>query len=164
MILQLRIESKLYNGIVTEQNARAVSAKMILLAQDETAQNEFMKKSILAQANPDFKVQIRGIEESVKLLSDPRAKKLKVQIICTKPSDGERFLEALGPVEVIVGKYKVKKAEKKLELSPNWVIDQAELSCWKHLYELSEGKMYGQLLSEYPKIDFMELLEKAGVC
>lgn len=162
MILQLRIESKLYNGIVTEQNAREVSAKMILMANDKTAGDSLMKQSVLAQVNPEFKAQVRGISESIRLLSDPRAEGLRVQIICTSPADGKAFLQALGPVETIVGKYKAKGAGEKLELGANWILDKEDLPVWEDLYRLSGGLMYGQLLPEHEKQDFAALLKKAG--
>lgn len=164
MILQLRIESKLYNGIVTVQNAHAVSAKMILLANDELAGNDLMKKSTMAQADPEFNVQIRGIQETSRLLADPRAEKLMVQIICTSPRDAAALLENLGKTEVVVGKYKAKKAENKLELNSSWVVAQEDVPYWERLYELSGGHLYGQVLSEHPKQDFLKLLQKAKKC
>lgn len=160
MIKQIRIESKLYNGNVTIENAHAISAKMILLANDEIAANQFMKKAILAQACPDFNVQIRVVSEAIHLLKDKRAEKLMVQIICSSPKDVIAFLNVFGSVEVIVGRYKKKHAEHKIMLSEQWIIDDKEKEYFDTIYKLSDGLLYGQVLPEHKKQKYMELLKK----
>lgn len=155
MIGQIRLEKNWVNGNVTDEEAKAVGAKMILIANDAVASDELTKKSILIQANPEFKWQFRGVEESIRLLDDPRADKLHVMIICNNPADIVKFTRKFKGLEVAVGKYKSKGGT--IELSEKWIISEEEKPVFDEID--SEAVLIYQLMASRPKQSYQSLIK-----
>lgn len=156
MIGQIRLEKSWVNGNVTDEEAKAVGAKMILIANDAIVTDELARKAILIQANPEFKWQFRGVEESIHLLDDPRAEKLSVMIICNSPNDVVKFTRKFKGLEVAVGKYKSKGGN--IELSEKWIISEDEKPVFDEIDR--EASLVYQLMASRPKQSYQSLLKK----
>lgn len=158
MICQIRLENKLLNGNITDEQARAADARMILAVHDETADQPLMKKALASQVNPDFKFELRHVEEAIRLLKDPRAKTLSVMIICKCPQDILTFVRAFPDLTVVVGKYK-SKSETTIKLSDHWIITKEEKPLFDQI--AASAKLIHQLLPTRPQLSYLSLLEKA---
>lgn len=91
MIVQLRLDERLIHGQVVTAWARALDINTILVANDEAA-NDPIKKSVLLMTVPTGKkVHVKGVEETIRLLSDPRADKMNILLIVDNPDDALNF-------------------------------------------------------------------------
>lgn len=157
MIKQIRIDEKLINKNLTWENARSVGASMVLLIDDKMANDELMKKGTLMQAVPDLKLQIRGLEESIRLLKDPRAEKLSVFIVCKNPKIALKLVENLDIPEVNVANYTCRKAPEKTVLNERWAATPDDLPVFDELNKKLNGRLFNQMVVTYDRVYYKDL-------
>ncbi len=161
MIEQIRIDEKLINGSVTENAMKGLNINMLLIVDDASASDDLVKKMLLMQAPTGIKTQIRGLEETIRLLQDPRAEKLKILAICKTAQTALKLTEAIGAQEINAAKCKKRKAKEKIELNDNWAVEPNEIEVYDRLYELTNGNVFSQYLPTYERDDYKALLAKA---
>lgn len=161
MIKQIRIDEKLLNKNFTYENARSLGATTVLLVDDRMAGDELMKKGTMMQAVPDLRLQIRGTEESIRLLKDPRAEKMSVFIVCKSPKIALKLVENLNIPEVNVANYPCRRASEKTQLNDHWAVTEEDLPVFEALNEKTNGNLFNQMIPTFEKSYFKDLIAKA---
>lgn len=106
MIKLVRLDERLIHGQVAIKWSRHTGVDRIVVANDDAANNPIIKKSLMMAAPQTVKVAIKSIEESVKLLLDPRADGLKILLIISNPFDLIKILEKVDGINKInIGNY-----------------------------------------------------------
>lgn len=93
MIKLVRLDERLIHGQVAIKWSRHTGVDRIIVANDDAANNPIIKKSLMMAAPQTVKVAIKSVEDSIKLLLDPRAESLKILLIISNPYDLIKILE-----------------------------------------------------------------------
>ncbi|MFR5598619.1 MAG: PTS system mannose/fructose/N-acetylgalactosamine-transporter subunit IIB [Holdemania filiformis] len=160
MIVQLRIDERLIHGQVAAAWARALDITHIVCASDAAAGDALRSKVLLMTTPPGKKVFIKTVEETIRLLDDPRADRMKIFLITDNPSDAVKLVQALPIRSVNVANYHKKNPGTKIYLQDVCVTDQEELPVFEKLAAISET-IVTQLLPSVEPQNFKDLVKKA---
>lgn len=160
MIIQLRLDERLIHGQVVTAWSRALDVDNLLVANDEIVNDELRVKMLLMTAPAGKRVHIKSVDETIRLLSDPRADKMRILLIVDNPKDAVRLVEALNIEHVNIANYRKKKAENKVVIHGYCSASPEDLEYFKRLAEISKD-IFTQMLPAVPREDFRELLAKA---
>lgn len=160
MIVQLRVDERLIHGQVVTAWSRALDVNNLLVANDEIIHDELRVKALLMTAPAGKRVHIKSVDETIKLLSDPRADKMRILLIVDNPKDAVRLTEALHIEHVNVANYRKKKSKDKVVIHGYCSADPQDLEYFKKLAEITPD-IFTQMLPTVPREDFRELLKKA---
>lgn len=106
MIKLLRLDERLIHGQVVIKWSRYLSVDRIVVINEEAAKNEIIKKSLLMAAPPTVKVAIKGMEEGIQLLNDPRAADLSMLVLAGSPEEVLKLINSVpGIPKVDIGNY-----------------------------------------------------------
>ena len=105
MIKQLRIDERLIHGQIATQWSKALDVDMICVANDAVAANAIAKSALMMACPPGRKANIRGVDETIRLLQDPRAEKLKIMLIVDNPADAYKCATQLKCPEIDCANY-----------------------------------------------------------
>lgn len=161
MIVQLRIDERLIHGQVAAAWARVLDITHIICASDAAAGDALRSKVLLMTRPPGKKVFIKTVEETIRLLDDPRADPMKIFLITDNPTDAVKLVQALSIRSVNVANYHKKNAGEKIYLHDVCVTDQEELPVFEELAALSEN-IVAQLLPSVEPQNFRDLIKKAS--
>ncbi len=160
MIVQLRIDERLIHGQIAAAWAKALDMTHLVCASDAAVNDPLRIAGLKMAAPPGKKTFIKSVDETIRLLDDPRAEKLKVFIITDNPADALKLVKALHIQEVNVANYHKKGAVDKLHITNTCVTDASELPVFDELLHAA-GKVYTQMLPSVEKAEFGPLLAKA---
>lgn len=151
MIVLLRIDERLIHGQVATSWSKALDIDTIVCASDEASQNDLKRKMLMIAAPPGKKTHVRGVDEVIGLLKDPRAERMKIFLLTDNPGDALKLVKALNIQNVNLGNYHNRKAEKTAQINGAVQVDEADLDALKELGELVENS-YAQSLPSTEKI------------
>ena len=162
MVLQLRIDERLIHGQLANGWANHLGATMILAANNPIMNDPVGKKALEMVAPAGKKVQIRGVEETISLLSDPRAEKLKILLVVKNPQDALKLVKALDIKDVNVANYNHQKqyAGQPISIHQYCKADAEDMAVFNEL-ERSCENCFTQIMPTSQKMNFRELLDKA---
>lgn len=101
MIKMLRLDERLIHGQVVIKWSRHLSVNRILVLNDEAANNDLIKKSLMMAAPSDAKVAITTMDEGISLLSDPRAESLSILILVKTPLDVLKLMKSVDGIKTV---------------------------------------------------------------
>lgn len=162
MILQLRIDERLVHGQLANGWANHLGASMILAANDAIMNDPVGRKALEMVAPAGKKVQIRGIDETIRLLSDPRAAKLRILLVVKNPVDALKLVKALPIKNVNVANYNHQKQHtgKEISIHQYCKADEEDFAVFEELAQSCEH-CFTQIMPTSPIQKFHELLAKA---
>lgn len=106
MIRMLRLDERLIHGQIAIKWSRHLEVNRIIVANDKAYENEVVRKSLMMAAPGNIKVAIKSVSESISILNDPRAVKLKILVIVSNPDDLLKVVEnTTGVEEINIGNY-----------------------------------------------------------
>ena len=106
MIKLLRLDERLIHGQIAIKWSRHLSVSHIVVINDEAAHNEIIKESLLMAAPPTVKVAIKGMDNGIQLLNDPRAADMSILVLVGSPQEVLKLLTTVkGIQKVNIGNY-----------------------------------------------------------
>ncbi len=106
MIKLLRLDERMIHGQVAIKWSRHLTVDRIVVANDGAAANPIIQKSLMMAAPTTCKVAIKSVEDSIKLLNDPRAAGLKILLIASSPEDVLKLVQNVPDIPKInIGNY-----------------------------------------------------------
>jgi len=100
MIKLLRLDERLIHGQIAIKWSRHLSVSHIVVI------NEIIKKSLLMAAPPTVKVAIKGMDDGIKLLMDPRTAEMSILVLVGSPQEVLKLLNTVkGIQKVNIGNY-----------------------------------------------------------
>jgi len=106
MIKLLRLDERLIHGQIAIKWSRHLSVNRILVLNDEAANNDLIKKSLMMAAPSDVKVAITTMEEGINLLNDSRAESLSILGLVKTPQDVLKLMKSVNGIKVVnIGNY-----------------------------------------------------------
>jgi PTS system mannose-specific IIB component len=106
MIKMLRLDERLIHGQITIKWSRHLGVDRMVVLNDEAANNELIRKSLLMAAPGSVKTTIKGMDDGIALLNDPRGAPFKMLALAALPEEVLRILQEVpGIQKVNVGNY-----------------------------------------------------------
>lgn len=160
MIIQLRLDERLIHGQIVTSWSNVLGIDTIVVANDKVAKNELDKNLLMMAAPANKKVTIRTVENTIKLLSDPRADKMGILLICGTPADAVALVKGLSVKDVNIANYRKKKSPDKVTINVDVYADKEDFQIFEELCHM-DVQIFSQLLPSLPKDDFREQMKKA---
>lgn len=106
MIKMVRLDERMIHGQVAIKWSRHLSVDRIIVVSDEAASNAIVQKSLLMAAPATAKTAIKSVEDSLKILLDPRMEGVKALVIVSTPDDLLRIITEVPNIPLInIGNY-----------------------------------------------------------
>lgn len=160
MIELIRLDERLIHGQIATKWSKYTGVSRIVVADDEAAESEIIKKSLLMAVPGDMKASIKKVEDAITLLNDPRCETLHILVLVKNPKNMIQVLEAVeGISRVNIGNYGRAAGAEKVErksYGQNLYVTEEEEKLFKHIVELSEHAFY-QTMPEDPAIELKKL-------
>ncbi len=106
MIKMVRLDERLIHGQIAIKWSRHTGVDRIFVVNDDAANNSIVAKSLLMAAPATCKTAIKGIDDAIRMLQDPRCDSLKILVVCSTPEDLLRIATEVKDIPLInVGNY-----------------------------------------------------------
>lgn len=106
MIKMLRIDERLIHGQVAVVWSKAMSITHILVANDDVVKNDLQVSSMKMAVPDDIKFLARTLDDSIKILNNPKAKNLAMMVVVRNFKDALIIAQSVSDIELInVGNY-----------------------------------------------------------
>lgn len=87
MITTLRIDERLIHGQVIATWLKSLQISHIIVANDAASQDEMLQKTLKMVLPAEQKCLIKGVDDAVRILNDPRCEKMRILLIAANPAD-----------------------------------------------------------------------------
>ena len=105
MITLVRLDERLIHGQIAIKWSRHTGVDRIMVANDAAAANETVKRSLMA-APATCKTAIHRVDDTLKMLENPKAAEHKILLIVNNPKDLLKVLDTRKDIEKInIGNY-----------------------------------------------------------
>ena len=106
MIKMFRIDERLIHGQIAIKWSRHTGVDHIVVGNDAAANSPIIQKSLKMAAPAGIKTAIRGVDDAIALLNDPRCESMKILMLVNSPEDAERVVAAVSGIPYInIGNY-----------------------------------------------------------
>lgn len=132
MIKMLRLDERLIHGQIAIKWSRVTGVNRIIVGNDMAASSEIIQKSLLMAAPATCKTVIKSMDDTIKLLNDPRMAGVDALVLVRNPDDMIRVLnEAPGIEKANIGNFGRVEAEnpgyKRQRFGSNLYADELEI-------------------------------------
>lgn len=164
MITQIRVDDRLIHGQVAVVWAKELNAPLLVVANDEAANNEITQMTLKMAVPTGSKLLIRSIEDAIRVFKDPRGADKRMFVIVNSVVDANRIAQALEDVDTVnianCGRFDNSDPKSKVMLFPSVQLNPTELAAAKELATLSHVKSYNQVLPSNKQYDLATALKE----
>ena len=133
-IVFVRVDERLIHGQITIRWVNMVGANIILVANDEAANNSFQKNLMKMASPPGVTVEVESIDEAAKKISQSAWPSGKLMVLTKNPIDLLHLVEqGLQIKKINIGG--VRQPGAKIRLSKEVMATEEEFEAWKKLDE-----------------------------
>lgn len=166
MITQIRVDDRLIHGQVAVVWTKELNAPLLVVANDEAANNEVTQMTLKMAVPTGMKLLIRTVDEAIRVFNDPRGKDKRIFAIVNSVSDAVKIAKNVEDIETVnvanAGRFDKSDPKDKIMLFPSVQLNPAELAAAKELAEMTHVQSYNQVLPSNPKNDLKKALENLG--
>lgn len=133
-IVLTRIDNRLIHGQVATQWCGSVGANLLLVANDEVAENE-MRQGLMTMAAPAYaQTRFFSIEKTCAIIGKASPQQ-HIAIICETPQDVLRLVEGGVPIKKVnIGNMHM--AEGKRQVATSVAVNDDDIACFRKLQDL----------------------------
>lgn len=141
MIKMLRVDDRLIHGQVAVVWSKYLGVNRIVVANDEIIKNDMQMMAIKMAVPANIKAVIKGVDDAINMLNDPRAKELKIFVVVSNPRDAHRINQKVANIPLInignSGRMGTSTGDmaKKTQLDKNIFADEEDIKYFKLLSE-----------------------------
>lgn len=163
MIKMLRIDERLIHGQVAVVWSKAMSITHILVANDEVVKNDLQISSMKMAVPDDIKFLARTLDESIKILNNPKASSLAIMVIVRNFKDALEIAQNVADIELInVGNYGLlpvnQHGKPQKQIDDAILADEDDLNYIKQIADL-DFPFVSQLTPDSSKKNFKKIYE-----
>lgn len=137
MIVSLRIDERLIHGQVAVTWTKALQVDGIVVANDETANNDIQKMTLKMAVPSGIKCIIKTVEEAKELLRNPKAKDMRLMVLTKTVKDAVNIAEEFNDIEFVnVGNVGKMISEEKVVITKEVSLTAEEVKAMKELIKL----------------------------
>lgn len=131
MIITFRIDERLIHGQVIATWLNSLGVTHLVVANDEAAKNEKQQKMLKLAVPSRVKCLIKGVDDVIKILKDPRCSSMRIMLIVGNPFDAEKLLENVSEITEVnlanYGSITKPNVKDKLVISPMVSLDHEDI-------------------------------------
>ncbi|MDO4670078.1 MAG: PTS sugar transporter subunit IIB [Aerococcus sp.] len=162
MITQIRVDDRLIHGQVAVVWTKELNAPLLVVANDEAANNEITQMTLKMAVPSGSKLLIRSVEDAIRVFKDPRGQDKRMFVIVNSVVDANRLAQALDNVDTVnianCGRFDNSDPATKTMLFPSVQLNPTELEAARELAALDRVKTYNQVLPSNRQYDLAEAL------
>lgn len=164
MIKLVRLDERLIHGQVAIKWSRHTNVDRIIVANDAAASSKIIADSLLTAAPATAKTAIKSVDDTIKMLKNPKAADHKILLIVQTPEDLLKLLsDCPAPETVNIGNYgrvaKKRGEEERKTYGSNLYLYPDEAETLKKVCALGYNTVY-QTTPENTPENLAKLLEK----
>lgn len=161
MIKHLRIDNRLIHGQVAVTWKNYIGAKTIVVCNDKVAADP-IQKIALPMAARGTKVLVKTITETA--LYEKENKEEIIFVICKFPQDALELLQQGVYIETInVGNAAPITGTEYKMVTKSIAVTKEDAKIYRKIAELNGGILYSQMVPTNTKVDFLKVLDEAGL-
>lgn len=142
MIKAFRIDERLIHGQVIATWLKTLRITHLIVANDEVAADGMRQKTLKMVLPQDMKCLIKGVQDCIRVLKDPRCSQMHIMLVVGNPQDAGKLLEVISEIaEVNLANYgSITKPDvpDKISISKMVYLDQDDISAVNAL--IASGK------------------------
>lgn len=101
MIKLLRIDDRLVHGQVALTWTPSLGAEYLLVANDKTAKDEFVKMTMNLAKPAGTKLLIKSVDDAAVFLNDPRSKPMKILVLVNSVQDAQKLVQQVAEIQSV---------------------------------------------------------------
>ncbi|EHJ01695.1 PTS system sorbose subfamily IIB component [Clostridium sp. DL-VIII] len=137
MIVSLRIDERLIHGQVAMTWSKSLQIDGIIVANDETANNDIQKMTLKMAVPSGIKCIIKTVENAKELLRNPKGKNMRLMVLTKTVKDAVSIAEEFSDIEFVnVGNVGKMISEEKTVITKEVSLTVEEIKAMKELVEL----------------------------
>ncbi|MGT2744455.1 PTS sugar transporter subunit IIB [Streptococcus phocae subsp. phocae] len=163
MITQIRVDDRLIHGQVAVVWTKELNAPLLVVANDEAANNEITQMTLKMAVPNGMKLLIRSVEDSIALFNDPRAVDKRIFVIVNSVTDAYKIAQEVKDLEAVnvanVGRFDKSDPASKVKLASSLLLNPTELEAAKSLAALPDLDVFNQVLPSNTKVSLSQLVK-----
>lgn len=163
MITQIRVDDRLIHGQVAVVWTKELNAPLLVVANDEAANNEITQMTLKMAVPNGMKLLIRSVEDSITLFNDPRAVDKRIFVIVNSVTDAYKIAQEVKDLEAVnvanVGRFDKSDPASKVKLASSLLLNPTELEAAKALAALPDLDVFNQVLPSNTKVSLSQLVK-----
>lgn len=137
MIKIMRVDERLVHGQIAMVWSKEMSIDGIVVANDATAENETQQMALKMAVPSGIKVIVKSVDGAINLLTDPRAKNMKLFVLVRTVGDAEKIAEKVSDIDYVnLGNVGKASTEPKKTLTQFVMLTDQEIQSLKELVKL----------------------------
>ncbi len=164
MITQVRVDDRLIHGQVAVVWTKELNAPLLVVANDEAANNNVMQMTLKMAVPNGMKLLIRSVEDAIELFNDPRGKNKRIFVIVNSVSDANKIAQNVMDIDAVnvanAGRFDKSDPASKKMVFPSVQLNPEEIEAAKELASLERVKSYNQVLPTNPQISLKDTISK----
>ena len=159
MIVQLRLDERFIHGQVVLGWSRVLDINMIVVANDYIAKDSIACKALLMAAPADKKVNIRSVNECIRLLKNPKAENMRILVLVNNPDDAIRLVQELNVKNINIANYTKKEREGVTAITQYVYANSEDIRKFEELVKIGEN-VFSQMVPNSTRYEMKDLLKK----
>jgi Phosphotransferase system, mannose/fructose/N-acetylgalactosamine-specific component IIB len=148
----MRVDERLIHGQIAMVWSKEMSIDGIVVANDATAENPTQQMALKMAVPSGIKVIVKSIEGATALLTDERAKNMKLFVLVRTVADAEKLAEKVSDIEYVnLGNVGKASTDPKTTLTQFVMLTDPEITSLKKLVELYPDTALQNLPSDKKK-------------
>lgn len=164
MITQIRVDDRLIHGQVAVVWTKELNAPLLVVANDEAANNEVMQMTLKMAVPNGMKLLIRKVDDAINVFNDPRGKDKRMFVIVNSVSDANKIAQNVEDLETVnvanAGRFDKSDPKSKTMIFPSVQLNPEELAAAKELAQLTQVNSYNQVLPSNPQLSLKDAVAK----
>ncbi|MFW7394349.1 PTS system mannose/fructose/N-acetylgalactosamine-transporter subunit IIB [Vagococcus fluvialis] len=164
MITQIRVDDRLIHGQVAVVWTKELNAPLLVVANDEAANNEVMQMTLKMAVPNGMKLLIRKVDDAINVFNDPRGKDKRMFVIVNSVSDANKIAQNVEDLETVnvanAGRFDKSDSKSKTMIFPSVQLNPEELAAAKELAQLTRVNSYNQVLPSNPQLSLKDAVAK----
>lgn len=166
MIKELRVDDRLIHGQIALTWPSQLGVNHIVVANDNAAVDKTQQATLKMAVQGDVKVLIRSVDDTIKLMQNPKAKAVGMMVLVNCVADAERLYAALGSegIERInianVGRFDGVPKDQKTQLNATIYLTDADKEAAKKLLA-DNANVVSQIIPSDRAEQFSNIMKEA---
>jgi len=137
MIKIMRVDERLIHGQIAMVWSKETGVDGIVVANDATAENPTQQMALKMAVPSGIKVIVKSIDGATALLTDPRAKNMKLFVLVRTVEDAEKLAEKVSDIDYVnLGNVGKASTDPKTTLTQFVMLTKPEIESLKKLVEI----------------------------
>lgn len=165
MIKELRVDDRLIHGQIALTWPSQLGINHIVVANDNASTDKTQQATLKMAVQGDVKVLIRSVDDTIKLMQNPKAKSVGMMVLVSCVVDAERLFSALGSdnIERInianVGRFDGIPKDQKAQLNATIYLTKADKEAADKLLE-QNANVVSQIIPSDKVVKFSNIMKE----